>query len=630
MDENEINRRLLTFTLEIISLLSGEEYRIVRKTPGDCVTPIIHLQESGGRSRSPDPITAPPPIHERSKKRILELSNKMIELLTGEVPIRCQDVAVFLSMEEWEYLEGHKERYEEVVMEEQRSVTSDGSRRRNPPERCPRPLCPQDCPEEKHNILETHQAEDLIDIKVEVIDEGEDTMDLWADPQDGLMERNPPERCPRPLCPQDCPEEKHNVPETHQGEDLTIIKVEDEEEVEAMTREDQPSVSDGKEESPGEVSTENDSTSSEENVIMPGYKAEDEYMKQHSSGDKLHFLPGLLSTEVSYNFPDNEETFSDQSLSATTIQRLKESQRFWHDERCTKSSDHRRIYPGEKPYSCSQCEKCFLKKSHLVIHERIHTGEKPFSCSLCGKFFTNKSNLLRHHRRHTGEKPYSCSECGKCFLDKADVVKHEIIHKGAKPFSCSLCGKCFTYKSSLLTHERSHTGEKPYSCSECGKCFTHKSDCVRHQRIHTGEKLHSCSECGKCFLSESSLIIHQRSHTGEKPYSCSECGKCFAQKQSLIKHRRFHTGEKPYLCAECGKCFTVQSDLIKHQRIHTGEKPYSCLDCGKCFTQKSDLVTHRRIHTGEKPYSCSECGKCFIAKAKLSDHQKSHTGDKLL
>ncbi|XP_073538997.1 gastrula zinc finger protein XlCGF66.1-like [Phyllobates terribilis] len=126
MDEDETTRRLLHFTLEIISLLSREDYTVVRKTPGEGVTPIIHLQESGGRS--PDPITEPPPhppIHERKKKKkILELSNKMIELLSGEVPIRCQDVAVYLSMEEWEYLEGHQDRYKEVMMEELRPLTS--------------------------------------------------------------------------------------------------------------------------------------------------------------------------------------------------------------------------------------------------------------------------------------------------------------------------------------------------------------------------------------------------------------------------------------------------------------------------------------------------------------------------
>ncbi|XP_073506931.1 uncharacterized protein [Phyllobates terribilis] len=130
MDEDETTRRLLHFTLEIISLLSGEDYTIVRKTPGEGVTPIIHLQESGGRS--PDPITEPPPhppIHERKRKKILELSNKMIDLLSGEVPIRCQDVAVYLSMEEWEYLEGHQDRYQEVMMEELRPLTSPGERR---------------------------------------------------------------------------------------------------------------------------------------------------------------------------------------------------------------------------------------------------------------------------------------------------------------------------------------------------------------------------------------------------------------------------------------------------------------------------------------------------------------------
>ncbi|KAG9464568.1 hypothetical protein GDO78_019733 [Eleutherodactylus coqui] len=153
---------VLNLSLEILFQLTGEDYTVVKKTSSDgCRAPVCD-----GWGRPLSPITGPPPhslIHEKiNVQKILELTNKMIELLTGEVPIRCQDVAVYFSMEEWEYLEGHKDLYKDAMMETRQPLPSPvPSSKRSPPERCPRPLLPQD-----HQLL--YQDEDLTNINTTV------------------------------------------------------------------------------------------------------------------------------------------------------------------------------------------------------------------------------------------------------------------------------------------------------------------------------------------------------------------------------------------------------------------------------------------------------------------------------
>ncbi|XP_073422386.1 uncharacterized protein [Dendrobates tinctorius] len=533
----------------------GTDYTVVKKTSSDrCQDPV-----SEGWGRPLSSITGPPPhplIHEDiNDQKILELTYKMIELLTGEVPIRCQNVAVYFSMEEWEYLEVYKDLYKNIIMEVPQPLTSpDLSSKRTTPERCPRPLLPQDCNQEDPSAPQDHQGEDLTPIN----------------PTETYVRDD--ERCKEEIPTYDYPDDYTRRSEgtltssVFKSDDLEISQ--DPIEVNAIT----PDI-------PSSLHSKDLSSDPMKQVPSFGSLLTTKENQSHNISSKK-----LIDSKGKEPFSYSE--YGNSFLEKTFLK-------------------HEKIHITENRFSCSDCGKCFTQNSDLVTHKRIHTGEKPYSCSECGKCFSKKSDLVRHHRTHSGEKPFSCSECGKCFTQNSYLVRHERIHTGMKPYSCSECGKCFRHKSDLVRHQRTHTGEKPFSCSECGKCFSNKSDCVKHQRTHTGEKPFSCSECGKCFNQNCHLVNHQRTHTGEKPFPCSECGKCFNQKSDLVNHHRTHTEEKPFCCSECGKCFNQKSGLVHHHRTHTGEKPFSCSECGKCFVRKSSLLSHQKTHTGEKPVSYS-------------------------
>ncbi|XP_069605509.1 zinc finger protein 773-like isoform X2 [Ranitomeya imitator] len=531
MDREKMADKILYITLEILFRLTGEDYTVVKKTSSErCQDPV-----SEGCGIPLKPIRGPPPhplIHEDiNYQKILELIYKMIELLTGEVPIRCQDVAIYFSMEEWEYLEGHKNLYKDVMMEVPQPLTSPAL----------------------------------------------------------SSKMTTPERCLHTLLQQDCKQEDPNVPQNHQGEDLTHINA-------------------------AETYVRGDEWCKEE---IPTYDYPDDYTRRSEGhlpssifkSDDLEILQD--TTEVTAVTPDIPSSLHSKDLSSDPMKQVPSSDSLPtnKDNQSLKRGIKKQTAPkAKKSFSCSKCGKYFPWKSAFVIHQRTHTGEKPFSCSDCGRRFTQKCSLVMHLRTHTGDKPFSCSECGKCFNQKSELVTHQRIHTGEKPFYCSECRKSFNQKSCLIRHQRTHTGEKPFSCLECGKCFIQKHNLVKHLRTHTGEKTFSCSECGKNFQEKSDLVNHQRIHTGEKPFSCSECGKCFAQKSNLVKHQRTHTGKKPFSCSECGKCFNQKSELVRHQRTHTGEKPFSCSECGKSFNQKSDLVNHQRT------------GKLDLLKGVVSCH----------
>ncbi|XP_068111862.1 zinc finger protein 383-like isoform X2 [Hyperolius riggenbachi] len=560
MDAVESRRSpvILNLIMEAIHLLVNENYVFVQK--GAC-----HSEDNNKTKRTMEPgetaraITDTTQlILERHNKDILEVVNRMTEHLTGEVSIRCQDVSIYFTMEEWQYIEGHRDLYKDVMIEQELFMSANSFDHR-PDGLCTSTSLPQ---------VSSNDPPAAVSSPGRVV---------------SIVKR--------------ISKSKSKLKRRKMGS----LKTADKSKSFTNSREpvnDEINVSqkdgiNGNKKAPTVESAKKDTAKVFKCTLCIKFFQRNVDLVRHRRNHRMQNLTCTMCGNqfcLLSGFEDSRAEKDKPICGKCKTEKLK----------TTKSAEQKvgvvKRNCAEKEYSCSECGKHYKSKEFLHRHMTRHLGRDHIQCPECDKTFTDQQSLQTHVRVHTGERPFTCSECGKGFANTTNLQIHCQIHTGEKPFACSECEKTFRYKSHLKAHQRFHTGQM-IPCLECGLVFTYNSHLVKHQRIHTGEKPFSCSECGKLFQQSAQLRRHLWIHTGEAPQKCSECDKVFSFPSDLKRHQDLHTGRKAFQCSECNKCFTRNSSLLEHLMRHTGEKPHECPECGKRFVTATTMHKHRQTHT---------------------------------
>ncbi|XP_075054613.1 uncharacterized protein LOC142140705 isoform X11 [Mixophyes fleayi] len=534
IDKNKdlIIEKLLNLTLEIICLLTREDFTVVRKS-GDRVTEDSGPPAPDTWTRTQSPITeAPPhaPIEERNRDGMVLEPAEIFNGETEKVPGKSKDVEVSFSMTEWDYSGP-----EDVVMDTRQPHGSVGdSSSGSPPERCETPLYPPDCIKEENRIV---------------------SQDFQAEPEQAVFHqpckeektvpgpirsgrrnsRNRPVRCETPLYSPHCIEEENRIiTQDYQAEPGNGIFRCKEEAVPTeistggCSSRDPPEICETPLYSPDCIEEEN-------RIITQDYQAKPRGRVFHPRC-KEEAVPAEISLGEgsSRNLPERCET---PLYSLDCI-----------EEENGNIAQNYQAEPVDGMFFQQFKEEAIPAEigSGVTLDPGDHRGLPEFLPEHCiGPAVSHNTETFyawERNYRIQWEKPYFCSECGKSFSHMSNLTSHKLIHN--KKYVCPQCGKRFRDHLVLKQHQQTHMDIKPYVCSECGKAFKCKAYVTAHMRVHTGEKPFSCPECAKCFSKKSSLIQHQRTHTGEKPFSCSECGKCFAAKSNFYIHKRIHSVQK--------------------------------------------------------------------------------------
>uniref|UniRef100_A0A8C5PXN1 C2H2-type domain-containing protein n=1 Tax=Leptobrachium leishanense TaxID=445787 RepID=A0A8C5PXN1_9ANUR len=423
-EKNQTSERILNLTLEIIYLLTGEDYMIVKK-PGDTVAQSESCPSEGFCSSTLSIGGSVPPYsltNERNNDKILELSSKIIHPLTGE------------------YLDAHHDLYKDMMMENSQ------------------PISLLDCVSEDRSDKKINPRTKYLTNKLQK--KQPRPVKTIVQPVGAREDVNLTD--PDIFTPTDNPQVEYRSSPVKEESSSCVERNLTDNDVYARTQTEYPSTHVKEESVPFE----------EVNIIDTSMYAPDDYTHPEYTTSQLDDESATCPVGNLAN-PDHYTTAENSQVEY--LVKMKEHRK--------SNSITSRIHNRATVMRCNECGKGFHRITAFIAHQRTHSSQRIYSCVECQKPFTSSANLVKHQATHIIKK-LCCAYCGKYFSYKSKLVTHQRIHTGEKPFSCAECGKCFTDKSSLVQHKRIHTGEKPFTCTECGKSFTQSSQLVRHQRTH--------------------------------------------------------------------------------------------------------------------------------------------------
>ena len=161
----------------------------------------------------------------------------------------------------------------------------------------------------------------------------------------------------------------------------------------------------------------------------PGAKRPGDASGKPAEGSNLHLLAAVASPEGRGGRSSATPPITEIVLQSCSVPVAQVEETVIAEDNFDEDYEEEAGYPfnaaePDRPFSCDQCGRKFIRITHLRRHMRIHTGERPFLCHICGRRYARGDYLRAHIQAHRKERMHKCKVCGEVFLDLMRFSEH--------------------------------------------------------------------------------------------------------------------------------------------------------------------------------------------------------------